>query len=373
MTRRKPGISSSNPAELDAALARQASAKKNIGGNLRGYGEAQVRLFQREGSRHPLLIYASEQGIRVELPWHDGSLWATQRQLAEMFGVQVPAISKHLKNIFDEGELPKDPTVSIMETVQIEGSRSVSRNTEHYNLNAIISVGYRIESKIGTMFRVWSTERVVQILTKGFYVDKERLKEPVFQSRVEEIKSILQDIRSEQASVHRELEQICAQCQDYRTNDPHWQRFFRNTSAAIFYAAVQQTPAEIIRSRADAGHASMGLTTWPKATIRKIDITVGKNYLGPIELNDLNRFSSLLLDFILDQAEAGRLVTMEAAGQRIEELTVLTGRKVLRGGGSIARTEADAHANAQYAIFDANRKQARQLKGDLAFDDPERD
>jgi hypothetical protein len=369
-TRKHKRNSATREMDFDEALGRfTQTGTEEAQKAVEATNDERVRLIEREEAAHPLLIYPTAQGVKVELPWREGTLWASQDQMADMFGVNISSISRHLKNIFDEGELAPEATVSKIERVALEGERQVRRQIETYNLNAIISVGYRVGSKQGTMFRIWSTDKLVQILTKGFYIDKERLKQPDAQSRIDEIKGILQDIRSEQATVHRELEQICAQCQDYAPGDPNWQKFFRDTSAAIFYAAVQHTPSEIILGRADADHETMGLVTWPKDNIRKADVTVGKNFLGQTELDDLNRFSSLLLDFILDQARSGRMVTMEQARRQIEEITTLSGRKVLRRGGGVSRKAADAHAHAQYAKFDARRKADRQLRGDRAFDE----
>lgn len=331
--------------------------------------DERVRLVEREGSAHPLLIYATPKGVNVDLAYRDGTFWATQQQMADMFGVARNGISEHLSHIYAEGELIEEATSRKIREVRLEGGREVNRELPQYDLNALISVGYRVGSKQGTMFRIWSTERLVQILTKGFYIDKEHLRTPVGRSHIDEIKDILQDLRSDQANVHRELSSICAQCQDYDPKDPKWKKFFRNTSAAIFYAAVQQTPSEVIKERANANKLNMGLVTFPKERVWKDDVKVGKNYLGQTELNDLNRFSSLLLDFILDQAKAGRMTTMELAQQHIVQVTKMSGRRVLDGGGDAGRKQSDAHAHAQYAIYDSRIKAQRRERGDRLFDE----
>jgi hypothetical protein len=194
------------------------------------------------------------------------------------------------------------------------------------------------------------------------------LKAPEAGDRIDEIRKILKDIRSEQANVHRELENICAQCQDYDPKSKEWRAFFRNTSAMIFYAAVQATPSEIIVERAHADSENMGLQTWPKAKIRKQDVTVGKNYLFEPEMGDLNHFSSLLLDFILDHANQGKMVSMAQASARIVEVIRFTGRKVLKDGGRVLRKDADAHAHAQFEIFERRQTEHRRDRMDAIYE-----
>jgi hypothetical protein len=370
-TKRKPQIPTKLDTDFNATLERiadtgPAEVKRGIA---KGAQDQRVRLAQPDEGRHPLLIYSTPQGKKVGLPYRNQTLWATQDQMANMFGVDRTSINKHLTNIYSEGELDRAATCEESSQVQDEGGRSVRRSRPVYNLNAMISVGYRVGSKQGTMFRIWATDILVQILTKGFYIDVERLKAADADDRVTEVRKILQDIRSEQAHVHRELQRICAQCQDYDPKSTAWHTFFKNTSAAIFYAAAQATPAEIVMTRADAGADNMGLFTWPRSEILKEDVTVGKNYLRQPELDDLNRFTSLLLDFMIDHAENGRLVTMAQASARIAEVTKFTGRKVLKGGGTVLRKDADAHAHAQYAIFDSRRKELRRLRMDKLYDE----
>jgi hypothetical protein len=343
-----------DPAEVRQEVAADAEAQQR------------VRLVQRQEGGHPLLIYSTERGAHVGLPFKEGTFWATQQEMADVFGVTRQNVTMHLKHIYADGEL--DEASTSKDSLRV-GKTGQEYTPKEYNLNAIISVGYRVGGKPGTLFRMWATDRLVQILTKGFYIDVERLKAPDAQDRVAEVRAILQDIRSEQANVHRELERICAQCQDYSPTSKVWRQFFQNTSAAIFFAAAQATPSEIIRERANADADNMGLWTWPKAEIRKADVTVGKNYLRQPEIDDLNRFSSLLLDFMIDHAAAGRLVTMAQASERIAEVTEFTGRRVLKDGGSVLRKDADEWAHAQYAIFDGRRKEARRIAMDKAYDD----
>jgi hypothetical protein len=357
--------------DFDEALGRIAPVSPSELPAMRSEVRGPVPLME-DDTGHRFLVYVTDKGARHELRYAGEQPWFTQKQLADMFGVDTDTIGLHIKNFIESGELAASTTEKYS-VVRLEGNRQVRRSIAHYTLDVAFYVGYRVNSAAGVLFRKWATAILIQFATKGYVIDKARLKEPDARSRIDEIKEILQDIRSEQANVYRELESICAQCADYDSKDPKWQKFFRETSAAIFFAAVQRTPSEVILERADATHESMGLFTWPNDNVRKADVTVGKNYLGRTELDDLNRFSSLLLDFILDQAKSGRMVTMDQAARNIVNMTELSGRIVLRKGGGVSRKTADARAHDQYAIYDARRKAARQLRGDHAFDESDQE
>jgi hypothetical protein len=221
----------------------------------------QVRLVQHAEGGDPLLIYTTGRGAKVELPFKDDTLWATQKQMAEMFGVQVPAVSKHLKNIFDEGELDGATVISNLEITAADGR---PYPTMVYNLNAIISVGYRVESKVGTTFRIWATDIIVQILTKGFYVDVERLKDGRDFDRIRELREIIRDIRSSEANLYAELRSICAMCKDYDGSSKAAHTFYSHMQAKLFYAVTSHTPSEILQLRIGANKPNLGLRLGPR-------------------------------------------------------------------------------------------------------------
>lgn len=239
-----------------------------------------VHLVQDAGTGERFLIYGTERGIKVELRYEGEQLWTTQAQIAELFGVTIPTINEHLKNVYAEGELNEDPTIRNFRIVRTEGARNVTREVKHYNLDAIISVGYRVGSRQGTLFRKWATEKLVQFATKGFVIDAERLKEPGSEDRFTELREIIRDIRSDEVNVYRELKAICAMCQDYDGGSDIWRDFYQHTQAKFVWAVASHTPSEIIAQRADANTPNMGLQTWPKDQIRKHDTEVAKNYRG---------------------------------------------------------------------------------------------
>ena len=192
-----------------------------------------VRLSEDAETGDRFLIYGTDRGIKVELRYAGETLWATQDQMAEMFGVDRTSITKHLKNIYQEGELDPAATCEEISQVRQEGDRKVTRKRPIYNLNAIISVGYRVSSRQGTMFRIWATDTLVQFATKGFVVDAERLKNPEEHDRVRELREIIRDIRSDEANVYREVRRICAMCQDYEEKSGAWRDFYARMQAKL--------------------------------------------------------------------------------------------------------------------------------------------
>lgn len=329
--------------------------------------EGPLRLVEDEDTGDRLLIYAANGGAEVQLRVADESFWATQAQMAAMFGVNVPAISKHLKNIFDDGELDRAATVSILEKVALEGERQVKRTVEHYNLNALISVGYRVGSKQGTLFRIWATDKLFRYLTKGFVIDAPRLKAPEEHDRVAELREILRDIRASEANVYAELRRICAMCQDYDPKSQQSRGFYIKMQAKLYWAVVTATPSMVLADSADATAPNMGLQNWPKAEIRQADATNAKNYLAEAELRELNRLTTLLLDIFEDQLAIGKLTLMAEAESLLEAQLANLNRAVLRHGGSKSHNIAQTHANAEYAKFDAALRERRQLEAQEAL------
>ncbi len=323
-----------------------------------------VHLIEDADTGDRLLIYGTNNGGRVELRYDGDILWMTQRQMSDLFGVGVPAINKHLSNIFEEGELSMEATISNLEMVAADGKR---RSTNIYNLDAIISVVYRVGSKQGTLFRKWATEKLVQFATRGFVVDAERLKRPDAHDRITELRDIIRDIRADEANVYRELRRICAMCQDYDPRSPAWTGFFTQTQAKLMWAVTSNTPSEVVMSRANAEHPNMGLQTWPQDEIRKADTEVAKNYLAEHEVRELNRLTTILLDIFDDQLSIGRLTTMAQAEELLDQQLMSLNRPVLTHGGAVKAEIAKAHANEQYKLFDQQRKAVRHAKADAAL------
>lgn len=327
-----------------------------------------VRLTE-DATGDRVLIYGTDRGVKVELRHAGDTLWATQDQMAEMFGVDRTSITKHLKNIYDEGELDKAATCEETSQVRQEGARRVARSRPIYNLNAVISVGYRVSSKQGTLFRIWATDTLVQFATKGFVVDAARLKNPEEHDRVRELRDIIRDIRSDEANVYREIRRICALCQDYDGKSGAWREFYTRMQAKLLWAVTSSTPAMILSNRADAAAPNMGLQSWSKDAIRQQDALVAKNYLAEPEIGELNRVTTILLDIFEDQLDIGRLNTMVEVERLLDAQLKALHRSVLSHGGSVRATRAEQHVKEQYRIFDERRRAERHADADAHIAD----
>ncbi|HLG90199.1 MAG TPA: RhuM family protein [Alphaproteobacteria bacterium] len=323
-----------------------------------------VHLVEDPDSGSRFLIYGTDRGIKVELRYEGDTLWMTQAQMAQLFGVNVPAISKHISNIYAEGELSESSTFSKMETVRTEGERRVGRIIDHYNLDMIVSVGYRVSSKQGTMFRKWATDKLVRFATKGFVVDVERLRNPEENDRLRELRDVVRDIRASEANVYAELRRICAMCQDYDPQSSEAREFYQRTQAKLFWAVTSHTPSMLIVERARASLPNMGLQTWLKDEIRQQDVLVAKNYLSENEIRELNRLTTILLDIFEDQLDLGKLTLMSEATLLLDKQLRNLNRSVLNHGGSVKHATAEAHAKLQYQKFDEGRRETRRYQAD---------
>jgi hypothetical protein len=319
-----------------------------------------VRLQEDETTGDRFLIYGDGSGSNVEISYEGDRLWMTQAQIAGLFGRDVSTISRHIASILEEGELDE----SNLHKVQIATS---AKPVTLYSLDMVISVGYRVASKQATLFRKWATDKLVQFATKGFVVDAPRLKGAGNRDRIAELKEIIRDIRSDESNVYRELRSICSLCQDYDGRSGAWQEFYRNTQAKIVHAVCSHTPAEILKSRADAQEPNMGLRSCPNENIRKADVSVSKNYLGDREMKELNRLTTILLDIFEDQLDLGRLTTMDEAARLLDAQLQGLGRTVLSGGGTVSMAEAKAHAEREYGRYKDAQKQLRHAEADEAI------
>lgn len=323
-----------------------------------------IHLMEDESTGDRFLVYSTPKGLQLDVRFEGETLWMTQAQIGELFGVDRSVITKHLSNVYTEGELDAESTRAKIAQVRLEGSRRIERQIEHYNIDAVISVGYRVSSTQATQFRRWATSILVQYARKGFVVDARRLKDPDSADRVKELREIIRDIRSDEANIYRELLQICAMCQDYDPATDAAHEFYQRTQAKLVYAVTSHTPAELIAGRAVATAPNMGLTNWPNDNIRKSDVTVSKNYLAAGEIRELNRLTTILLDIFEDQLDIGRLVTMDDARRLLDDQLKNLGRAVLTSGGSIKTTDARRIAECEYEKFDKRRKLERHRQAD---------
>ena len=303
------------------------------------------------------LVYGTDKGLRLDIRYEGDTLWMTQAQIGQLFGRDVSTISRHIANVFEEGELNKSTSLQKVQT-------TTGRPATLYNLDMVISVGYRVSSAQATVFRRWATSVLVQFAKKGFVVDAPRLKLSENVDRIAEFREIIRDIRSDEANVYRELRSICAMCQDYDGSSDDWQEFYRNTQAKILYAVTTHTPAEIIRTRADAKTPNTGLTNWPNDNIRKHDVATSKNYLADAEIKELNRLTTILLDIFEDQLDIGRLLVTDDARKLLDQQLKSLNRTILTRGGRVKMADAKKHAEREYEIFSANRKLERQKEAD---------
>nr|WP_321322412.1 virulence RhuM family protein [uncultured Campylobacter sp.] len=301
------------------------------------------------------LIYDEAQ---VKAVLKDESIWLSQKGMAELFSVNVSAISKHLKNIFSEGELTQSATVSILEIVQIEGGRSIKRNVEFYNLDAIISVGYRINSAKATKFRIWATNILKEFIKKGFVLDDERLKQGQNIFGKDYFTELLERVRSIRASERRiwqKITDIFAECAfDYDKNSELTKSFFATIQNKFHYAITGQTAPEIIFSRADANIQNMGLMTWknsPNGRILKSDTIIAKNYLNEKQIKQLERAVSGYFDYIEDLIEREIAFDMQSFIASVNEFLAFRKYDILEGKGSVSRKTAESKAFSQYDKF----------------------
>lgn len=319
-----------------------------------------IHLEQDEATGDRFLVYGTDKGMRIDIRFEGETLWMTQAQIAQLFGRDVATISRHISGIIEEGEL--DEATSLQKT-----QRSIGRPAVLYSLDMVISVGYRVSSAQATAFRRWATGVLVQYARKGFVVDSIRLKQPEMADRFTELREIIRDIRSDEANVYRELKRICALCQDYDGTTEVAREFFQQTQAKLVHAVTSMTPSEIVMERSDGAAGNMGLRSWPNDNIRKTDVTVSKNYLAEIEIRELNRLTTILLDIFEDQAEMGRLVVMADARQLLDDQLRNLGRTVLRGGGTVSAEAARDKALREYDVWKDRQKQLRHEQADAAI------
>lgn len=310
------------------------------------------------------LIYNTpDESVSVNAVVKDETIWLTQKAMAELFDVQTPAINKHLSNIFDEGELEPSSTISKMEIVQTEGNRAVKRNKEFYNLDAIISVGYRVNSRKATQFRIWATDILKEYMTKGFAMDDDRLKQGKTTFGKDYFRELLERVRSIRASERRVWQQITdifAECSiDYDPKAEITHDFYAMVQNKFHYAITGKTAAEIIDSQADRDKENMGLTTWknaPKGRILKSDVTVAKNYLEEKDIRRLERAVTGYFDYVEDLIEDENAFTMEEFSSSINAFLSFRKFDILQGKGRVSKSDADTKAKAEYDVYNKKQK-----------------
>lgn len=302
------------------------------------------------------LLYQTEDGrTRVECRLENETLWLTQALIAELFDVTPQNVTLHLKAIYEDGELAEGATCKDYLQVRIEGGREIQRALRHYNLPAILAVGYRVRSVRGTQFRQWATARLSEYLVKGFAMDDARLKDPPGKGQKDYFDELLErvrDIRSSERRFYQKVLDIYATSVDYLASSELSQQFFATVQNKMHWASHGHTAAEVIHERADASKLHMGLrTTRPGGIVRKDDVSVAKNYLDEEELNVLNRIVNAYLEFAELQALNRKPMTMKDWIAKLDEFLKLSGRELLTNAGKIAADDAKAKAEAEYARY----------------------
>jgi hypothetical protein len=304
-----------------------------------------------------LLIYQASDGrIKIAAQVSAQTLWLTQQQMAELFQTTQQNISLHLQNVYDEGELLREATHKDFLLVRQEGGRQVSRKVEHYNLDAILSVGYRVKSAIATRFRIWATQTLREYIEKGFVLDDERLKNP--DSPVDyfdELLERIQDIRTSERRFYQKITDIYATSIDYDPTQPQSISFFHTVQNKLHWAITGQTAAEIIASRANKDQAHMGLTNWRGGNVRKADVGIAKNYLNAEELAALNNLVEQYLVFAQGQAMRRVVMHMSDWIAKLHSFLNLNDRDILNHAGKVSHEMALAFAENQYEQFNTSR------------------
>lgn len=313
---------------------------------------------------HEIVLYQVEDtNICVNVVFKDETFWMTQKAMAELFDVNVPAISKHLSNIFEEGELFKEATVSKMEIVQMEGNRKVKREPEFYNLDAIIAVGYRVNSKKATRFRQWETKTLKDYITKGFVLNDDMLKngKPFGKDYFDELLERIREIRASERRAYQKITDVFEQCSyDYDKNSDITKAFYAFVQNKLHFAVTGKTAAELVYERVNAEKPAMGLTTWkdaPDGKILKRDISVAKNYLNEKELSRLNRLVTMFIDYAELMAEDEVLMSMQDWVEQTNQFLRNNRREVLEGKGKVSHDMAMKKAEKEYEIFRVKQDQ----------------
>jgi len=308
-----------------------------------------------------IVLYQTEDGRqRIEVRLEDETVWLSQRLLSDLYQVGVNTINHHIKSIYDDKELLPEATIRQYRIVQTEGGRQVERLVEHYNLEMILAIGYRVRSHRGTQFRQWATERLREFIVKGFVLDDERLSEPGGIDYFDELLERIRAIRASEKRFYHKVRDIYALSADYDAHHPTTQEFFATVQNKMLYAATGKTAAELIDSRADASLPNMGLTTWKGAghgrALTKADTTIAKNYLNQEEMRTLELLVGQYLDFAELQAKQRKMMYMADWKAKLDGFLRLNDREILTHAGRISKELAEDAAHAQYERFAGNRR-----------------
>lgn len=318
-----------------------------------------------------MLFYQTEDGkSRIQVRLQDGTVWLSQRLLAELYQVAVPTINLHVSTIYSDHELTPEATIRKFLIVQTEGIRQVERLIDFYNLDMILAIGYRVRSHRGVQFRRWATERLKEYIVKGFVLDDERLKgeRALGQDYFDELLERIRDIRASEKRFYQKVRDIYALSVDYDSQAESTQEFFKIVQNKLHWAITGHTAAELISGRADASQQNMGLTSWKGSRVRQADVVVAKNYLQQDEIGQLNRLVTMWLDYAEDQASRRKPVYMKDWREKLDPFLQFNQRAVLAHSGRISTEEAKRLALEQYQIFNQHRIEAEDVAAEKEFE-----
>ncbi len=308
-------------------------------------------------SESNIILYTTPNGqVSIQVQYEDGSFWLTQKRMRELFGVDIRTINEHLKNIYQSSELQNEATIRKIRIVQKEGNREVSRELDFYNLDAIIAVGYRVNSYQATQFRIWATNTLKEFIIKGFVMDDERLKQgkSFGKDYFDELLERIREIRASERRFYQKITDIYALSADYDKNSPVTKDFFAAVQNKLHWAITGKTAAEIIYTSANATKLYMGLTNWkqaPDGKILKSDVVVSKNYLNEAHIKELNRIVSVYLDLAENRATRGIVTNMQEWMQFLNQFLELSQYPILQDKGRVSALEAKLRAEQEYEVF----------------------
>ena len=306
-----------------------------------------------------ILIYQNEKGdTRIDVYFESDTIWMTQKAMCELYQVAKSSVSEHISNIFKDGELEPEATVRKFRTVQIEGTRQVTRERDYYNLDMILAVGYRVRSNVGIHFRRWASSVLTEYMKKGFALNDERLRNPreFGADYFDELLERIRDIRASEKRVYQKVKEIFALSVDYDSKSQVAQNFFKSVQNKLEYAATGHTAPELIANRADAFKDNMGLTSFKGVKVRRGDVTVAKNYMTHEEISTLNLIVNMYLDYAELQAKGHNPMHMADWESKLGDFLRFNGREVLENCGTVKREVAEKLALKQYEQYDANRR-----------------
>ena len=320
---------------------------------------------QSQNDQSEIVLYTTPDGtVKIDTIFQDETIWLTQAKMAELFDVDRSVITKHIGNIYKDNELQKEATSAKIAQVQNEGGRKVSRKVEFYNLDIIIAVGYRVNSKRATQFRIWATNILKEYIIKGFAMDDDRLKQVDKWNYFDEWLERIRDIRASEKRFYQKIRDIYTTAIDYDKTSKQAQIFFKKVQNKMLWATTGKTAAELIENRSDSDIQNMGLTSWRGSIVRKQDVAIAKNYLKEDEIKDLNEIVTMYLDYAERQARKRQTVTMEQWAVKLDGFLEFNEQEILTHAGKVKAEVAKKIAENRYEEFNNNRKKAEALEAD---------